>query len=50
MNYQEAITYLESFVDYEKIDSYSYQEVIKLERIRELLTYLGNPHQKIKFP
>ncbi len=46
MTYSEAIGYLESFINYEKIDSYSYNSAFCLERMQELLELLGNPETK----
>ncbi len=47
MTYQEAIAYLESFVDYEKLMGYVYDPVrFNLERPRRLLAALGNPQEK----
>jgi len=47
MNYQQALDYLNSFVDYEKALSYSYED-LKIERVRILLKELGNPQDKFK--
>jgi dihydrofolate synthase/folylpolyglutamate synthase len=45
--YQEAINYIYSFVDYSVARSYRYSaEVFDLDRVRELLFLLGNPHEK----
>ncbi len=43
MTYQEAIQYLESFVNYEKLDGYDYKKSFNLERMRKLAGLLGNP-------
>lgn len=43
MTYPEAIKYLESFINYEKIPCYPYKESLRLERIRDFLEILGNP-------
>lgn len=49
MTYQEAIEYLDSFVNYEKKDDYSYSEgTFDLKRIGFLLKKLGNPHKDLK--
>ncbi|MFH1460650.1 MAG: folylpolyglutamate synthase/dihydrofolate synthase family protein [Candidatus Omnitrophota bacterium] len=47
MNYQEAIQYLNSFIDHEKDNNYDYSQV-KLERVESLLKKVGNPHEKLK--
>jgi len=48
MTYAEALRYLESFVDYEKISSYKYHDAIKLSRMEALLDALGNPQRNFK--
>jgi len=48
MTYEEAIKFLESFIDYEKIfGSYYTPEREKLTSIRALLTRIGNPHESL---
>ncbi|MCX7661938.1 MAG: bifunctional folylpolyglutamate synthase/dihydrofolate synthase, partial [Candidatus Omnitrophica bacterium] len=47
MQYSETLRYLESFINYEKITTYSYKESFKLERIKEFLETIGNPHKKL---
>jgi len=47
MNYQEALEYLNSFVNYEKDPNYVYGD-IKLERMKELMEKLGNPQDTFK--
>jgi len=49
MTFQEAQKYLNSFIDYEKLNDFSYQQSFKVERIKKLLDILGNPQEKIKF-
>jgi dihydrofolate synthase/folylpolyglutamate synthase len=45
--YQDAIEYIYSFVDYSVERSYRYSaEVFDLNRVRELLFLLGNPHEQ----
>jgi len=44
MTYKEALKYLDSLIDYEKIDSYDYKESVKLERMNNFIERLGNPH------
>jgi dihydrofolate synthase/folylpolyglutamate synthase len=47
LEYQEALDYIYSFVDYSVERSYRYSaEVFDLDRVRELLERLGNPHTK----
>lgn len=48
MTYPEAIKYLDSFIDYEKVPHYSYTQCLKLERIREFLNILNNPQDDLK--
>ena len=48
MTYPEAIKYLDSFIDYEKIPQYSYKQLLKLERIKEFLNTLNNPQDQLK--
>ncbi|MFH1778975.1 MAG: folylpolyglutamate synthase/dihydrofolate synthase family protein [Candidatus Omnitrophota bacterium] len=48
MTYEEAIKYLDSFVDYEKVAGYNYQTTMKLSRMAALLDGLGNPHRSFK--
>ncbi len=48
MTYQEAIRYLESFIDYEKNSDFNYRGAMKLSRARALLDGLGNPQRNFK--
>ncbi len=48
MTYQEALRYLDSFVNYEKEDNYNYNKSIKLDRMRRLAGLLGDPHRGIR--
>jgi dihydrofolate synthase/folylpolyglutamate synthase len=48
MNYRQAIEYLESFIDYEKLNNYAYNKAFGLERIRRLLALLGNPQDGLR--
>jgi dihydrofolate synthase/folylpolyglutamate synthase len=48
MTYPQAIKYLESFVNYEKVAAYPYKESLKLERFRGFLCGSGNPQDKIQ--
>lgn len=45
MTYKEALAYLESFINYEKIDSYDYKSSLKLERMRRFVSLLGDPQK-----
>lgn len=44
MDYKDAIQYLDSFIDYEKLASFDYNQSLKLERMERLAGLLGNPH------
>jgi dihydrofolate synthase/folylpolyglutamate synthase len=47
--YQEALDYLYSFVDYSVERSYRYSaEVFELQRVRDLLHAMGDPHQEYR--
>ncbi len=48
MTYLQALSYLNSFINYEKKDSYSYQESFRLERVEGFLRLLGNPQDGLK--
>ncbi|MBN1526694.1 MAG: bifunctional folylpolyglutamate synthase/dihydrofolate synthase [Candidatus Omnitrophica bacterium] len=48
MNYPEAERYLNSLINYEKLDSYDYWASFRLDRIRELSRLLGDPHKNIR--
>jgi dihydrofolate synthase/folylpolyglutamate synthase len=48
MTYKDAITYLNSFVNYEQLSSYDYKTSFKLERALELFALLDNPENNIK--
>jgi dihydrofolate synthase/folylpolyglutamate synthase len=48
MSYQDTIAYLESFVNYEKKTRYPYKGSFKLERIRDFLGLLGDPHRGLR--
>jgi dihydrofolate synthase/folylpolyglutamate synthase len=48
MTYEEAITYLESFVNYERKTHYHYSTAFKFERIRKFLSCLGDPQDQLK--
>jgi len=48
VTYKEAVKYLESFIDYEKIPVYPYKTSLDLARMERLLELLGNPHQGLR--
>jgi dihydrofolate synthase/folylpolyglutamate synthase len=48
MKYPEAILYLESFINYEKIPAYPYKESLRLERLKDFLKIIDNPQDSLK--
>lgn len=48
MTYPQAQDYLNSFVNYEWLDSYPYKSSFKLERVQRLLHLLGNPQRTLR--
>ncbi len=48
MVYPEAIQYLESFINYEKIPSYPYKESLRLGRIKDFLKIIDNPQDCLR--
>lgn len=48
MTYREALTYLDSLIDYEKADNFDYKKSFKLDRMKSFSSRLGNPHEGIK--
>lgn len=48
MNYQQAIDYIESYTDYEKMPMPHDSAFYDLRRVEELLARLGNPHLKAR--
>ncbi|MBI3616172.1 MAG: bifunctional folylpolyglutamate synthase/dihydrofolate synthase [Candidatus Omnitrophica bacterium] len=46
MTCQEALEYLDSFLNYEQVVTYRYPEAFSLDRISRLLERLGNPHRR----
>ncbi len=48
MTYPEATKYLESFINYEKITAWPYKESLKLERIKDFLSSIGNPQDHLR--
>ena len=47
MRYSDAVKYLESLINYEKLSAYDYRGSLKLERIIRLLELLGEPHKDV---
>ena len=48
-NYESALAYIDSFINYEKSPDFSRQaRLYNLDRISHLLDLLGNPHRKLK--
>jgi hypothetical protein len=41
MTYQDALQYLDSFINYEKQDFYDYKSSFKLDRMKKLVKLLG---------
>jgi len=48
MTYLEAIQYLESFINYEKLPAWPYKESLKLERIKDFLQLIGKPQDSLR--
>jgi dihydrofolate synthase/folylpolyglutamate synthase len=48
MSYQNAVKYLESFINYENIPSWRYKESIGLKRIQSFLQTIGNPQDSLR--
>ena len=48
MIYPKAVSYLNSFEDYEKKKGFSYVKALKLERVKLFLEQFGNPQDKLK--
>jgi len=48
MIYLETIEYLNSFANYEKNTKYSYKKTVKLERVRDFLSLIGNPQKFLR--
>ncbi|MFH1854754.1 MAG: folylpolyglutamate synthase/dihydrofolate synthase family protein [Candidatus Omnitrophota bacterium] len=45
MDYGKALSYIDSFINFERIPQYNYASSFKLERILAFLCELGNPHE-----
>ncbi len=48
MTFPQALQYLESFINYEKIPAWPYYESLKLERFRGFLASLDNPQNALR--
>ncbi len=48
MNYPKAIRYLESFIDYEKLNRWNYKDSFELERMVNFLELIGNPQKNLR--
>jgi dihydrofolate synthase / folylpolyglutamate synthase len=46
MTYTEAEKWLNSLIDYEKAADFRYPEVFKLDRVRSMMSALGNPERR----
>ena len=48
-SYKEALRYMDSFVNYEREEDFSYnRKFLDLRRMERLLGLIGNPHQQLK--
>ena len=47
MNYEEAVTYINSFINYEKI-GYKEKSIFKLDRIRKIASLFDNPEKSFR--
>jgi len=48
-SYKEALRYMDSFVNYEREEDFSYnRRFLDLKRMERLLSLIGNPHQQLK--
>ncbi len=45
MTYSEALQYLDSLINFEKVDGYNYKASLKLERMERLAALLGDPQK-----
>ncbi len=48
MTYPEALEYLDSFINLEKLDKYNYKVSFKLERMKRLAALLGDPQRSVR--
>ena len=47
MNHNTAISYVNSFINFEKIPKYQYADAFRLERMNAILEELGGPHKDL---
>ncbi len=47
MRYSDALSYLNSFINYEKLNRWPYRRSLKLDRFRAFLNSLGDPHKQL---
>lgn len=48
MTYKQALEYLDSFIDYEKVPSYPYKASFDLARTEKLLGKMGSPQKQLR--
>ncbi|MFH1691986.1 MAG: folylpolyglutamate synthase/dihydrofolate synthase family protein [Candidatus Omnitrophota bacterium] len=48
MTYQEALTYLDSFINFERSSVSCEKHIFKLDRIKKFLAFIGNPQEALK--
>ncbi|MDD5292610.1 MAG: Mur ligase family protein, partial [Candidatus Omnitrophica bacterium] len=48
MTYPQVIKYLNSFINYERLSGYRYEESFELERFKRFLEYIGNPRKDLR--
>jgi len=48
MTYPAAVRYLDCLANYEKNTNYSYKETLKLARIQDFLSVIGNPQESLR--
>ncbi len=48
MDYAQSLEFINSFINYEKMDSFDYPEAFKLDRMRALAKELGNPQKSFE--
>ena len=48
MTYQEALQYLDRFINYEKKNNYDYELSFKLDRMKRLCSLLGDPQKETR--
>lgn len=48
MTYPQALKYLDSFINYEKKNTYNYRESFKLDRMKRMASLLGDPQDAVR--